>query len=41
MQLDQLKKVKRTKSRLKREIKCYDKSEKIPYLQVKQKYAKS
>ena len=41
-QLCQLKKIKRTKSRLKRSIKLLLKrSEKIPYLQVKQKNAKS
>ena len=42
IQLCQLKKIKRAKSRLKRSIKLLLKrSEKIPYLQVKQKNAKS
>ena len=42
IQLDQLKKIKRTKSRLKRSIKMLlNRSEKIPYVQVKQKNAKS
>ena len=42
IQLDQLKKIKRTKSRQKRNIKMLqNRSEKIPYVQVKQKNAKS
>ena len=42
MQLDQLRKIKRDKRRLKRNIEMlYNKSEKIPYVQVKQKIAKS
>ena len=42
MQLCQLKKIKRTKSRRKRSIKMLlNRSEKIPYVQVKQKNAKS
>ena len=41
VQLDQLKKIKRTKSRLKRNIKMlYNKNKKIPYVQAKQKNAK-
>ena len=40
--LDQLKKIKRTKSRAKRNIKMLtNRSEKIPYVQVKQNIAKS
>ena len=42
MQLYRLKKIKRTKSRLKRSIKMLlNRSEKILYVQVKQKNAKS
>ena len=42
IQLDQLKKMKLTKSRLKRNIKMLlNRNDKIPYLQVKQKNSKS
>ena len=42
IQLDQLKKIKRTKSRPKRNVKILqNRSEKIPYVEVKQKNAKS
>ena len=41
VQLDQLKKIKRTKSRLKRSLKMLkNKNKKIPYVQAKQKNAK-
>ena len=42
IQLYQLRKIKRTKTRLKRSIKMLlNRSEKIPYVQVKQKNARS